>query len=138
MPRGEKRTGGRPKGAKDKKPRQRVATQAPGFGIVAELARTHSLPAIRKLAYLMEHAKQETLQFAAAVALLDRAWGRPPQAVQVSAQHTAQVTYHSSEEIRQVILQRGLAPLLGIPVGNGSDVVDADVVPIEDEDEPAT
>ena len=126
MPRGEKRTGGRPKGAKDKKPRQRVATQAPGFGIVAELARTHSLPAIRKLAYLMEHAKQETLQFAAAVALLDRAWGRPPQAVQVSAQHTAQVTYHSSEEIRQVILKRGLAPLLGIAVEGNGKVTDDD------------
>jgi hypothetical protein len=103
-----------------------VQVQAPGFGVVAELARTHSLPAIRKLAYLMEHAKQEALQFAAAVALLDRAWGRPPQAVQVSAQHTAQVTYHSSEEIRQVILKRGLAPLLGIAVEGSGKVIDDD------------
>jgi hypothetical protein len=126
MPRGEKRAGGRPKGAKDKKPRQRVPSLAPGFGQVAELARTCSLPAIEKLAYLMQNAKQERLQLAAACALLDRAWGRPPQAVQVAAPHNVQVTYHSSEEVRQAILQRGLAPLLGIAVEGNGKVIDGD------------
>jgi hypothetical protein len=69
---------------------------------------------------------EEALQLAAACALLDRAWGRPPQAAQVSAQNTVQVTYHSSEEIRQAILQRGLAPLLGIAVASNDEVIDAD------------
>jgi hypothetical protein len=48
--------------------------------------------------------------------LYDRAWGRPPQAIQVSAQHTVQVTYHSSEEVRQAILQRGFHSVDDLPV----------------------
>jgi hypothetical protein len=122
MPRGEKRAGGRPKGSKTKKPQR----MAPGFGAVAELARAYSLPAVEKLAHIMQNSKKETLQIAAACALLDRAWGKPPQAMQVSSQHTAQVTYHTSEEIRQAIFQRGLAPLLGIPVPTNDEVIDDD------------
>ena len=48
---------------------------------VRDLAREHSIPAINRLAWLMENADSHRTQCAAAEALLDRAWGRPPQAI---------------------------------------------------------
>ena len=48
---------------------------------VRDLAREHSKDAILRLAWLMNNAQSERTQAAAAEALLDRAWGRPPQAI---------------------------------------------------------
>lgn len=48
---------------------------------VRDLAREHSIAAINRLVYLMDNAQSERTQAAAAEALLDRAWGRPPQAI---------------------------------------------------------
>ncbi len=48
---------------------------------VRDLAREHSVAAITRLAWLMENAQSERTQAAAAEALLDRAWGRPAQAI---------------------------------------------------------
>lgn len=48
---------------------------------VRDLAREHSLAAIQRLAWLMENADSQRTQAAAAEALLDRAWGRPAQAI---------------------------------------------------------
>jgi hypothetical protein len=43
-------------------------------------ARSHSLEAIQTLAGIARNGKQEAALVAAATALLDRVWGRPPQA----------------------------------------------------------
>jgi hypothetical protein len=45
------------------------------------LAKHHSPEAIDKLVKLMRHASSESVQYQAAVAILDRAYGRPAQAV---------------------------------------------------------
>lgn len=43
-------------------------------------ARSHSKEAIQTLAGIARNGKQEAARVAAATALLDRGWGRPPQA----------------------------------------------------------
>lgn len=48
---------------------------------VRDLAREHSTAAIERLAWLMENAQSERTQAAACEAILDRAWGRPAQAI---------------------------------------------------------
>jgi predicted RNase H-like nuclease len=44
-------------------------------------ARSESISSIKRLAWLRDNARAEVVQFSAAVALLDRAWGRPHQMV---------------------------------------------------------
>jgi hypothetical protein len=51
---------------------------------VRRLARSLTKEAIDKLAELMRHSKDEKVQFAAAVKILDRAWGYPSQDVKVT------------------------------------------------------
>jgi hypothetical protein len=70
---------------------------------VQELARAHTVTAIEKLAEIAENGKSESAQIAAAVALLDRGWGRPAQTLH--ATHTlderdaAELTYAELMEI---------------------------------------
>ena len=58
--------------------------------LMAELARTFTVPALNKLAHLMYHAKSEAIQMHAANLLLDRAWGKAPQALQIRTQPEAE------------------------------------------------
>jgi hypothetical protein len=55
------------------------------LGEVQELARQHAPSAIAELARLALKAKNETARIAAIRELLDRGYGRPRQAVEVSA-----------------------------------------------------
>ena len=63
------KTGGRQRGTPNK------ATEE-----VKTLAGQHGPAAIARLAHLMEHATSEAAQVAAASTILDRAYGKPPQA----------------------------------------------------------
>lgn len=54
-----------------------------GYSAVRELARMHSREAIDTLVHLMRHSTDPRIRVACAVAILDRAWGRPPQAEQL-------------------------------------------------------
>ena len=47
---------------------------------IRSYARSHALEAIQTLAGIARNGKQEAARVAAATALLDRGWGRPPQA----------------------------------------------------------
>jgi hypothetical protein len=69
MAKGQK-TGGRQPGSLNKTTRE-----------VKELAGKHGPDAIAKLAHLMQHAESEQAQVAAAKELLDRAYGKSPQAI---------------------------------------------------------
>src|SRR5262249_33738675 len=51
-----------------------------GTGEVRDLTRQYTSRALRTLVAMLE-AKSETCAFAAAGALLDRTWGRPPQTI---------------------------------------------------------
>jgi hypothetical protein len=57
---------------------------------VLELARHHGPDAIARLIELM-HSQKETVAIRAAEALLDRAYGRPPQAVAVEHQRPVKI-----------------------------------------------
>jgi hypothetical protein len=48
---------------------------------VRSLARQQTIPAINKLTRLMNHAESESVQMGCAVALLERGWGKAPQAI---------------------------------------------------------
>ena len=52
-------------------------------GAVRELARQHTETAINVLVEICEHGQSEVARIAAAVALLDRGWGKPTIAVEV-------------------------------------------------------
>lgn len=76
MPRGGKRPGaGRPKGAKDTATRKAGAT-------IAELARKHSATALKALSDIAAKGESEAARVSAANALLDRGFGKPPQAIE--------------------------------------------------------
>jgi hypothetical protein len=67
------------------------------------------------MAYLMVNAKSKGIKLAAAVALYDRAWGRPQQTIRI-AESEPPVHYYTTKEIREELVRRGLQSVLGITV----------------------
>jgi hypothetical protein len=72
----------------------------------------------------MEHGEKESTQLAAAIALFDRAWGRPRQTIELKDSEPA-VRYYTSKEIHEEMVRRGLASVLGLSMpkvidGNGA------------------
>ena len=53
---------------------------------IRDLARKHTEAAIATLLQIAQHGENESARVSAATALLDRAWGRPTQAVEVDGQ----------------------------------------------------
>lgn len=53
--------------------------------IVSELARKHTAEALQTIVHLMQNADDERTRLAAATALLDRGYGKPPQAVDLES-----------------------------------------------------
>ena len=94
-----KRKRGRPKGSKNR------ATL-----IVRELAQKHGAKAVTRLVKLMTESKDEKIQHAAAVELLDRAYGRPTQTNEFSGPEGAplqsEVTVSSPTEIGLALAAR--------------------------------
>jgi hypothetical protein len=75
---GGKRLGaGRPKGSRDR------ATAAQGAAL-SELARQHTATALKTLVTIATTGQSEAARISAATAILDRGYGRPPQALQHS------------------------------------------------------
>jgi len=78
MSRGGKRVGaGRPKGSRDR------ATQQQGASL-AELARAHTADALNVLHKIATTGQSEAACVSAAVAILDRGYGRPSQALEIA------------------------------------------------------
>jgi hypothetical protein len=78
---GGKRPGaGRPKGSRDR------ATAAQGAAL-SELARQHTEPALKALVTIATTGQSEAARVSAATAILDRGYGRPPQARQHEGQN---------------------------------------------------
>jgi hypothetical protein len=50
-----------------------------GYGEIRQLARAHTNTALETLVEVAKSGKSESARVAAAVALLDRGWGRPTQ-----------------------------------------------------------
>jgi CRP-like cAMP-binding protein len=58
---------------------------------IADLARKHGPKAIEIVARLMTHDKDSKVRLAAAVALLDRGFGRPKQEIETTANGTIEL-----------------------------------------------
>lgn len=67
------------------------------------LARSYTPRVIEVLSTVMETSESDTARVGAAVAILDRAWGRPPQAILAKVEHDA-------------------APLFALPAGSAPAV----------------
>ena len=93
---GTPKTGGRQKGTPNK-----ITTD------VRELARQYAPEALAELAKLSTGAENENVRVAASNAILDRAWGKPAQAVEVTSDPD-QIT----EAIGDMALARRVAFLL--------------------------
>ena len=77
MGHGGKRPGaGRPKGSCSRATQEQKMT-------IESLARAHSEGAINTLVALMSEGKLDSVKVSAAIALLDRGYGRPPQAHEI-------------------------------------------------------
>jgi hypothetical protein len=70
------------------------------LGIAIE-ARRHSQTAIRTLVHIARRGKSETARLAAAVALLDRGYGRPAQSVELSLDLTRPLETMSLEQLKE-------------------------------------
>ena len=80
MPRGGPRPGsGRPKGARSAATKEHIAT-------LSELAREHTDTAIAALVSVATSSESDSARVSAATALLDRAYGKPVQAVEHSGE----------------------------------------------------
>jgi hypothetical protein len=118
MARGGKRPGaGRPKGRNNKKRRRILAIESAS---VVELARQHSVDAVKALAHIALNGRSENARVSAANALLDRGYGRPPMQVDVSARSQVDVIHRGEAEFRKALIDRGipanlLPPLLAAP-----------------------
>jgi hypothetical protein len=111
---GKRHGSGRPPGSRNKFPTQ-PRPIAPGYGEVAMYAREVTKEAIDFLISVMrDEGVHSALRVHAASGLLDRGYGKPPQATQLQSYQQHNVVARSNEEIRAELLRRGLGPVLGI------------------------
>lgn len=79
MPRGGKREGaGRPRGSRSAATNEQIAT-------LSDMAKEHSSTALQTLVAIAQRGVSEAARVTAANAILDRAYGRPQQAVDVTS-----------------------------------------------------
>ena len=106
MSRGGKRANsGRKRGSRNKRVRRMVAIDA--FRL-SELTRQYSEDAIKALVEIVRTSRSEAARVSAAVALLDRSYGKPKVQMDVSARSRVDVVYRSEAEFRQALIDRGL------------------------------
>jgi len=72
-----------------------------GYGEIRQLARAHTTTALETLVEVAKNAKSESARVAAAVALLDRGWGRPTQPLAGDADEPPIGIEMSTEERRR-------------------------------------
>ena len=102
MPRGGKRAGaGRPAGSQNKDTAARRAA-------LSELVDDHVEIAIKALSHIAMHGESEAARVSASTAILDRAYGKPAQAVQMGFHDE---TPRPVEKIERVIIQAAHNPV---------------------------
>jgi hypothetical protein len=121
MARGGNRIGaGRPKGRTNRRPTGGVRLHL--------IAQQYTPEAIETLREVM-HSGSASARVAAACAILDRGYGRPPAQIDIIKRSELSVVYRSAAEIRQALIDRGIPPALLPPPSLRGE---------EDDDRPAT
>jgi hypothetical protein len=64
------------------------------------------------LVEIAEHGQSETARVSAADKILDRALGKAPQHVDVTALRHTEIVYRSAQEIQQELIARGVPQVL--------------------------
>jgi hypothetical protein len=92
----------------------------------AEKALQHAERMLEILADIAEHSDSDSARVSAADKILDRALGKAPQHVDITALRHTEIVYHSVAEIRKVLAARGLPPVLleHLPSDEEPDAVD--------------
>ena len=78
----------------------------------AEKALQHAERAIEVVVEIMERGESETARVSAAGKILDRALGKAPMDVDITALRHTEIVYRSAEEIRKALIGRRRAGLL--------------------------
>lgn len=109
--RGGKRPGaGRPKGVRDRATGEQRAS-------LEDLARTHTEVALNALVAVASGGESESARVGAAVALLDRGYGRPRQAVELSGDGGGPVKV---QRIERVVIDPEDTDAEGVPPTSGA------------------
>lgn len=90
---------GRPKGSKDK-------VSAAAKATMAELAKDYAPYAIRKIVRLAQKGKTQVIQLAACKEILDRAYGKPAQSMDMTVDLKAEIRMMSDEELKSKIVAK--------------------------------
>ena len=109
--------GGRTEGAIDIMPRERSPNGSPSSlttrkWAYAEKALQHAELMLEILVDIAEHGQSKSARLNAANKILDRALGKAPQHVDVSALRHTEIVYRSAEEIRKALIDAGAPPVL--------------------------
>jgi len=99
---GKRKGAGRPKGAVDAQPRFRIAKSLalPKWEF-AKYALQYAEEMLNRMVDLARNAESEAVRLAAADKILDRALGKAPAHIDVTALHHTDIVYQSAEELRQ-------------------------------------
>jgi hypothetical protein len=88
---------------------------------IRALARDHGETAIKRLVHLLDHALSETAQIQAAKELLDRGFGKPAQAVELSGKDGAPMEVRSLREGLEALTPKQRAAIrAALTVGRGN------------------
>jgi hypothetical protein len=111
---GKRKGAGRPVGAVDAQPRYRIGKSLSLQK--GEFAKYALQSAYEALDVLVEVAKDveapAAARVSAAAKILDRALGKAPEHVDVTALHHTEIVYRSAAEIRQELINRGVPEVL--------------------------
>jgi hypothetical protein len=89
----------------------------------AEYALRFAYEALDTLVAIMREGDSDAARASAADKILDRALGKAPMHLDITAMRHTEIVYHTAAEIRQALADRGVPPVL------------LDYVPSKDEDE---
>jgi hypothetical protein len=95
----------------------------------AEHAIRHAYEALDGMIKLMRTAESESVRLAAMREILDRALGKAPLHIDITALRHTEIVYRSADEIREALLSRGLPPaLLDLRPTEDKDDVDDEII----------
>jgi hypothetical protein len=104
------RSGGARKFAGRRKNSVRAAEDRRAFALAAA---QHTQKALDTLVELMLHAKNESVRLMAAKRILDRAIGKPPMTVDITALRHDEIVYETPQQILKALIEeRGVPPIL--------------------------
>jgi hypothetical protein len=111
---GKRKGAGRPMGAVDAQPRYRIGkSQSLQKWEFAKYALQHAYEALDLLVEVMKDVEAPAAaRISAAGKILDRALGKAPDHVDVTAVHHTEIVYRSAAQIRQELLDRGVPEVL--------------------------